>query len=143
MAGPGGGFCQLFRAGLAQAPDSCIGNMNVTFDDAPPPLDEDDRRHPCHDPLYKDIDPTRLPHSESLSQCLNRTLPYWHEVIVPNILSGRQLLIVSHGNTLRGLRMYIENLDKIEIQKVEIPLGIPFVYFLDENLKPIKFELLE
>lgn len=113
------------------------------FDDAPPPLAEDDKRHPRHDPLYKDVDPACLPQSESLAQCLSRTLPYWHKVIAPNILTGRQLIIVSHGNTLRGLRMHIENIGKIDIQKIEIPLGVPFVYHLDENLKPTGFEMLE
>ena len=113
------------------------------FDEAPPPLAEDDKRHPRHDPLYKDIDPERLPHSESLAQCLNRTLPYWHKVIAPQILSGKQLIVVSHGNTIRGLRMHIENIDKIEIQKMEIPLGVPLVYHFDEALKPIRIEWIE
>jgi 2,3-bisphosphoglycerate-dependent phosphoglycerate mutase len=93
----------------------------------PPPLDRDDLRHPRFDPLYAALDPGDLPASESLRDCQQRTLPYWNEVLVPRLCAGRRLLVVSHGNTLRGLVMHLEGLSAEAMERVEIPSGVPMV----------------
>jgi len=93
----------------------------------PPPLDHDDPRHPRFDPLYAALDPQDLPASESLRDCQRRTLPYWHEVLVPRLREGRRLLVVSHGNTLRGLVMHLDGLSAEAMERVEIPSGVPLV----------------
>lgn len=101
----------------------------------PPPLDRDDPRHPRLDPLFSGIAPHDLPVGESLSDCQRRTLPYWHEVLVPRINAGRRLLVVSHGNTLRGVVMYLERLSPEEMERVEIPSAVPLVYRLSDGLR--------
>lgn len=111
--------------------------------DSPPELDEDDSRHPRFDSRYDKLDPALLPRSESLSQCQARLLPYWNDVLALNILAGQRLLVISHGNTLRSLRMHLENIDPDAIEQVEIPPGIPLVYRLNKRLEPIGMEWLE
>lgn len=113
------------------------------YHDQPPPLAIDDPTHPRFDPLYKDVDETLLPHSESLSNCLERVLPYWLETLLPKIHAGKRLLVVSHGNTLRSLRLHIEKMSYKEIEKIEIPLGVPFVYHFDDNMTPEHIEWLD
>jgi 2,3-bisphosphoglycerate-dependent phosphoglycerate mutase len=93
----------------------------------PPPLDRDDPRHPRFDPLYAALDPGDLPASESLRDCQQRMLPYWNEVLAPRLRAGRRLLVVSHGNTLRGLVMHLEGLSAEAMEHVEIPSGVPMV----------------
>ena len=97
----------------------------------PPPLDPDDPRHPRFDPLYATLAPGDLPASESLRDCQRRMLPYWSEVLLPRLRAGRRLLLVSHGNTLRGLVMYLEGLSAEAMERVEIPSGVPLVYCFD------------
>ncbi len=97
----------------------------------PPPLDPDDLRHPRLDPLYAALDPKDLPASESLRDCQRRMLPYWNEVLVPKRRAGRRLLVVSHGNTLRGLVMHLDGLSPDAMERVEIPSGVPLVYRFD------------
>lgn len=94
----------------------------------PPPLDWEDARHPRFDPLYAALDPRALPVSESLRDCQQRTLPYWREVLLPRLRAGRRLLVVSHGNTLRGLVMHLDGLDAGALEQVEIPSGVPLIY---------------
>jgi 2,3-bisphosphoglycerate-dependent phosphoglycerate mutase len=93
----------------------------------PPPLDGDDPRHPRFDPLYAALDPKDLPVSESLRDCQQRMLPYWNEVLLPRLRAGRRLLVVSHGNTLRGLVMHLDGLSAEAMERVEIPSGVPLV----------------
>ncbi len=100
--------------------------------EAPPPLAPDDPRHPRFDPLYRDLDPAVLPASESLRDCQQRMLPYWENVLLPALREGQRLLVVSHGNTLRGLVMHLDGLSADAMEKVEIPSGVPLVYRLDE-----------
>jgi len=95
--------------------------------ESPPALDPDDPRHPRFDPLYAALDPKDLPASESLRDCQRRTLPYWHDVLVPRLRAGRRLLVVSHGNTLRGLVMHLDGLSAEAMERVEIPPGVPMV----------------
>jgi 2,3-bisphosphoglycerate-dependent phosphoglycerate mutase len=103
----------------------------------PPPLDMDDPRHPRFDPLYAELDPMILPCSESLSDCQRRLLPYWHEVLAPRIAANRRLLVISHGNTLRSLAMYLEKIPPVEIERVEIPSGVPLVYRFNKVLEVV------
>ncbi len=98
---------------------------------SPLPLEWDDPRHPRFDPLYAELDPATLPASESLFDCQQRMLPYWHEVLVPRLACNRSLLVISHGNTLRGLIMHLENLSAGDVEKVEVPSGVPLVYRFD------------
>ena len=93
----------------------------------PPPLDPDDPRHPRFDPLYAAQAPRDLPASESLRDCQQRMLPYWHEVLVPRLRAGRRLVVVSHGNTLRGLVMHLDGLSPAAMERLEIPSGVPLV----------------
>lgn len=109
---------------------------------APPPLDLDDPRHPRFDSLYAEVDAALLPRSESLQQCRERTVPYWNEHIVPRLFAGKRLLIVSHGNTLRGLRMHVENFSDETIERVEIPSAVPLVYRFDAKMNLLGVEWL-
>jgi 2,3-bisphosphoglycerate-dependent phosphoglycerate mutase len=106
-----------------------------SFDVRPPELNISDKRHPLNDMKYKKIDKKLLPASESLKDTIARFLPYWHETIKPSIIEKQRILIVAHGNSLRALVKYLDNLSDEEILKVNIPTGIPLVYCLDENLK--------
>jgi 2,3-bisphosphoglycerate-dependent phosphoglycerate mutase len=109
----------------------------------PPPLDRDDPRHPRFDPLYADLNPRDLPASESLRDCQRRTLPYWNEVLVPRLRAGRRLLVVSHGNTLRGLVMHLDDLSPEAMERVEIPSGVPLVVRFAPDLSVVGREWLE
>jgi 2,3-bisphosphoglycerate-dependent phosphoglycerate mutase len=108
-----------------------------SYDVPPPPLELDDERHPRHDPRYRHLAPDVLPGSESLQQVVQRTLPYWHDVIVPELLNGKRPLVVIHGNSIRALIKHLDGVSDGEIASVEIPTGIPLVYQLDKELKPI------
>lgn len=108
-----------------------------SYDVRPPALDRGDPRHPVHDPLYADLDPDELPATECLADVVGRMLPYWFEEIVPDLVAGKTPLVVAHGNSLRALVMYLDGLSKDEVVKLNIPTGIPLVYELDEDLKPI------
>lgn len=108
------------------------------FDIVPPPLKKSDPRHPSKEEKYNNLDPKSLPNSESLKCTINRTLPYWKKVIVPDIKAGKKVLVVAHGNSLRGIVKYLDNLSEKEVTELNIPTGIPLVYELDKNLKPKK-----
>ncbi|MDH5301883.1 MAG: 2,3-bisphosphoglycerate-dependent phosphoglycerate mutase [Gammaproteobacteria bacterium] len=105
------------------------------FTDAPPALDHSDLRHPRHDPLYRDIEPQLMPGSESLQQCQQRLIPYWQQTLTPRIQAGRRLLVVSHGNTLRALRMHVEDISPKDIEQVEIPSAQALVYYFDQHMR--------
>lgn len=109
-----------------------------SYDVPPPDLDWDDERHPRFDRRYAGLSKEELPGSESLKLTLERVLPYWHKEIAPAILSGKRLLIAAHGNSLRAMVKYLDNISDQEIVELNIPTGIPLVYELDANLKPIK-----
>jgi 2,3-bisphosphoglycerate-dependent phosphoglycerate mutase len=113
------------------------------YHEPPPPLDQDDPRHPRFDPLYAALDPRDLPASESLRDCQQRTLPYWHEVLAPRLRAGRRLLVVSHGNTMRGLVMHLDGLSAEAMERVEIPSGVPLVYRFGPDLDVLGREWLE
>jgi len=105
---------------------------------APPPLALDDERHPARDPRYKNLPAEKLPCTESLSDTVARFLPYWHESIAPCIKSGSRVLIAAHGNSLRALVKYLDGISDQDIVELNIPTGIPLVYELDGDLKPLK-----
>jgi 2,3-bisphosphoglycerate-dependent phosphoglycerate mutase len=105
---------------------------------APPPLELSDYRHPSRDARYRDVPPSDLPCTESLKDTVARFLPYWHESIAPRILSGTRVMIAAHGNSLRALVKYLDEVSDDAIVELNIPTGIPLVYELDEKLKPIK-----
>lgn len=103
----------------------------------PPALDRSDPRFPGHDPRYKDLDPADLPTTESLEDTVRRVLPYWHEAIAPQIRQGRRVLIAAHGNSLRALVKYLEQISDEDIPQVEIPTGVPWIYELDASLRVV------
>jgi 2,3-bisphosphoglycerate-dependent phosphoglycerate mutase len=109
-----------------------------SFDIPPPPLDPTDPRFPSKDPRYADLDPRVLPATESLKTTIDRVLPYWHDVLVPTIRSGKRVAIAAHGNSLRALVKYLDDISDEEIVGLNIPTAIPLVYELDANLRPIK-----
>jgi 2,3-bisphosphoglycerate-dependent phosphoglycerate mutase len=109
-----------------------------SYDIPPPPLTPDDPRHPSRDPRYADLKPSELPLTESLKDTVARFLPYWHDTIAPSIQSGRRVLIAAHGNSLRALVKYLDNLGEQTIVELNIPTGIPLVYELDDHLKPVR-----
>ncbi|MGE0863099.1 MAG: 2,3-diphosphoglycerate-dependent phosphoglycerate mutase, partial [Vicinamibacterales bacterium] len=108
------------------------------YDIPPPPLTADDPRHPSRDPRYKELAPSELPLTESLKDTVARFLPYWHESIAPAVAAGQRVLIAAHGNSLRALVKYLDNVSDSDIVELNIPTGIPLVYELDAALKPIK-----
>ena len=109
-----------------------------SYDIPPPPLEKSDERYPGHDPRYKDVPAAELPLTECLKDTVDRFLPYWHEVIAPQVKAGKKVVITAHGNSLRALVKYLENLSEEEVLKLNIPTGVPLVYELDADLKPLK-----
>jgi 2,3-bisphosphoglycerate-dependent phosphoglycerate mutase len=109
-----------------------------SYDTPPPALEWDDERHPRFDRRYATLTPEQLPATESLKLTLERVLPYWHMVLAPAILSRQRLLLVAHGNSMRALVKYLDGISDEEIPGLNIPTGVPLVYELDEDLKPIK-----
>lgn len=108
-----------------------------SYDIPPPALEPDDERHPRFDRRYASLSPEQLPATESLKLTLERVLPYWHMVLAPAVMSGQRLLVVAHGNSLRALVKYLDGISDQEIPGLNIPTGVPLVYELDEDLKPI------
>jgi len=108
-----------------------------SYDVPPPALEWDDPRHPHFDPRYASISKTQLPATESLKITLERVLPFWQTTIAPVIKTGMPLLIAAHGNSLRAIVKYLDNVSDDEITELNIPTGIPLVYELDLDLKPV------
>jgi 2,3-bisphosphoglycerate-dependent phosphoglycerate mutase len=108
-----------------------------SYDVPPPALTEDDKRHPSHDPRYKNLGGIVLPSTESLKDTVNRFLPYWTEALAPSLHAGERVIVAAHGNTLRALVKYLERISDAEIPGLEIPTGVPLVYELNEKLAPV------
>lgn len=113
-----------------------------SYDVRPPALEPDDSRHPSHDLLYADVDPSDLPATECLADVVDRMLPYWFEEIAPELKEGKTVLIVAHGNSLRALVKHLDDVSEEDIVGLNIPTGIPLVYVLDDDLKPIESHYL-
>jgi 2,3-bisphosphoglycerate-dependent phosphoglycerate mutase len=109
-----------------------------SYDIPPPALTPDDERYPGHDPRYKDLSASDLPLTECLKDTVNRFLPYWHATIAPAVQAGRRVLIAAHGNSLRALVKYLDDVPEDVIVGINIPTGMPLVYELDANLKPLR-----
>lgn len=108
-----------------------------SFDIPPPALTKDDPRYPGNDPRYSSLLENELPLTESLKDTIARFMPYWNETIAPSVKSGKKVLIAAHGNSLRALVKYLDSISDKDIVEVNIPTGIPLVYELDDNLKPL------
>lgn len=106
------------------------------YDVRPPALEPDDDRHPRHDRRYGDLAPDLLPATECLKDVVERMLPYWYDAIVPDLIQGRNPLVVAHGNSLRALVKHLDDLSEEEVVGLNIPTGIPLVYELDGDLRP-------
>jgi 2,3-bisphosphoglycerate-dependent phosphoglycerate mutase len=109
-----------------------------SYDIPPPALETSDPRFPGNDPRYARLDPADLPRTECLKDTVARFLPYWHETIAPSVAAGARVIIVAHGNSLRAVVKYLDNIGDAEIVGLNIPTGIPLVYELDDDLKPLR-----
>jgi len=109
-----------------------------SYDVPPPPLAAGDERDAMHDRRYKNLTRAEVPLTESLKETVERVVPYWNDTIVPAIRSGKRVLIVAHGNSLRALVKHLDHISESEITELNIPTGIPLVYELDANMKPLK-----
>jgi 2,3-bisphosphoglycerate-dependent phosphoglycerate mutase len=136
-----GGLTGLNKAETAaKYGDEQVAIWRRSFDIPPPPMEADHSYYEniVKDPRYKDgPSPDQFPKFESLKLTIERTLPFWNDTIVPQIKAGKQILIAAHGNSLRGIVKHLDELTDELIMKLNLPTGIPFVYTLDENLKPI------
>lgn len=104
----------------------------------PPALEKTDERYPGHDPRYRGLDDRDLPLTECLKDAVERFLPYWHGSIAPVLKAGKKVIVAAHGNSLRALVKYLDNVSEDDIVSLNIPTGIPLVYELDEELRPVK-----
>ena len=109
-----------------------------SYDVPPPPLTADDPQYPGRDPRYAGLPSADLPLTECLKDTVARFLPYWHDTIAPAIRSGQRVVVAAHGNSLRALVKYLDNVSNEDIVELNIPTGIPLVYELDADLKPIR-----
>lgn len=109
-----------------------------SYDTPPPELDPTDERSASNDPRYTNLTPEELPETECLKDTVDRFLPYWNEEIAPAVKSGKHVIVAAHGNTIRALVKYLDNVSEEDIAELNIPTGIPLVYELDADLKPIK-----
>jgi 2,3-bisphosphoglycerate-dependent phosphoglycerate mutase len=118
--------------------DAQVKLWRRSYDVPPPALTPEDSRYPGHDRRYAGMTEDELPLTECLKDTVERFLPYWHDVIVPDLKAGKRVLIAAHGNSLRALVKYLDNVSDEEIVELNIPTGIPLVYELDDDLKPIR-----
>jgi len=129
----------LNKAGMAaKYGEEQVKVWRRSYDIQPPPLEESDPRYPGHDPRYRGLTKDQLPLTECLKDTVARFLPAWHELIAPAIRSGTSVLITAHGNSLRALVKYLDSIPDEEIVGLNIPTGMPLVYELDAELKPLK-----
>ncbi|KMQ50307.1 Phosphoglycerate mutase [Chitinispirillum alkaliphilum] len=118
--------------------DEQVHTWRRSYDIRPPELDPDDRRNPAYDPRYRDIIDEQLPLTECLKDTVNRFMPYWDKVLVPELKKDKELIIAAHGNSLRALVKHLDSISDTDIVSLNIPTGIPLIYELDSDLKPIK-----
>lgn len=109
-----------------------------SYDTPPPTLDKSDERYPGNESRYQNLDEANLPLTECLKDTVDRFLPYWHDTIAPTIKSGKQVIIAAHGNSLRALVKYLDNVSEEDIVGLNIPTGMPLVYELDDSLNALE-----
>lgn len=124
----------------AKFSDEQVHIWRRSYDIPPPPLADDDERHPSRDPRYAGL--ANLPGTESLKLTLERVMPCWNELIAPDLKAGKNVLVAAHGNSLRALVKMLDEISDEEITGFNIPTGIPLAYELDDNLKPVSREFL-
>jgi len=128
----------LNKAETAKAySDEQVFQWRRSFDVPPPALDVADPRFPGFDPRYAGLAPQELPRAESLKDTIARVMPYWHEVLAPQIRAGKRLIVAAHGNSLRGLVKYLDGMSDAEVAGLNIPTGVPLVYTLDDALRSL------
>ena len=118
--------------------DAQVKIWRRAYDTPPPPLENGDPRLEVKDPRYAEIEPIAFPRTECLKDTVARFLPYWHAAIAPAVRSGKRIIISAHGNSLRALVKYLDNVSDADIVELNIPTGQPLVYELDSELKPIR-----
>lgn len=118
--------------------DDQVRAWRRSYDARPPELNERDERFPGGDPRYASLSDEELPRTESLKDTLARVLPYWNQVVSPQLRSGRSVLVSGHGNTFRALLKYLDRISDDTISNLEIPTGVPIVYELDASLRPVE-----
>jgi 2,3-bisphosphoglycerate-dependent phosphoglycerate mutase len=123
--------------------DAKVKEWRRSYDVPPPALKADDPRGQRQDPRYGALKPSEIPLSESLKDTIARVLPYWRERIVPDLNAGRRVIIAAHGNSLRGLIKFLDNIPNDKIVELEIPTGVPMLYELDNDLKPVKHRAIQ
>jgi 2,3-bisphosphoglycerate-dependent phosphoglycerate mutase len=132
-----GGLQGLNKAETAaQHGEAQVKIWRRSYDIPPPPLSADDPRHPSKDRRYAGLSASELPLTESLKDTVARFLPYWHDAIAPDINAGRRVLVTAHGNSLRALVKYLDQVSDQDILELNIPTGVPLVYELDDDLRP-------
>jgi 2,3-bisphosphoglycerate-dependent phosphoglycerate mutase len=109
-----------------------------SYDTRPPILEKTDQRYPGKDAKYKDLDPKDIPVAECLKDTVDRFLPYWHDSMVPELKKGKKILVSAHGNSIRALVKYLDNISDDEITQLDIPTGVPLIYELSDDLTPLK-----
>ncbi len=134
-----GGLQGLNKSEMAQKyGEEQVHTWRRSYDVPPPKLEKGDPRYPGNDPRYKELSAQELPLTEDLKATVARVLPYWEKTVAPIIKSGRKVVIAAHGNSLRALVKHLDNVSEKDIVSLNIPTGIPLVYELDANLKPIR-----
>jgi 2,3-bisphosphoglycerate-dependent phosphoglycerate mutase len=121
----------------AQYGEAQVKVWRRSYDVPPPPLEENDPRYPGNDRRYADIPATEMPLTECLKDTVARFLPFWHEVLAPAVQAGRRSLVVAHGNTIRALIKFLDNVSEADIVELNVPTGVPLVYEFDDALKPL------
>jgi 2,3-bisphosphoglycerate-dependent phosphoglycerate mutase len=109
-----------------------------SYDIPPPPLPDDDPRHPRFDPRYRDLDPRDIPATEALKNTVERIVPYWKDEMEPNLIVHKEILVAAHGNSLRGIVKYLKNISDEDIIGLNLPTGIPYIFEFDDNMNLLK-----
>jgi 2,3-bisphosphoglycerate-dependent phosphoglycerate mutase len=134
-----GGLTGMNKAETAKKyGDEQVLTWRRSYDIPPPELDKSSEYYPGNDPRYAGLSEDELPTTECLKDTVARVVPYWENTIAPEIKAGKKLVIAAHGNSLRALVKYLDNMSEEDILKLNIPTGVPLVYELDADLKPIK-----
>lgn len=118
--------------------DAQVLTWRRSYDTPPPALEASDPRHPGHDPRYARLPPAELPLTECLKDTVDRMLPYWFDVIAPAVRLGERVIVAAHGNSIRALVKYLDNIGDEDIVGLNIPTGVPLVYELDDDLQPLR-----